>query len=93
MNMKRIISKKALLYSLSFIFSSFILWVIQIAISNNISYVNLNSTMFVFEWITVIILLFAVISWKKFTGNYFTPYTIFFFFLTIFCAGHCVQNI
>ena len=91
MNMKRIISKKALLYSLSFIFSSFILWVIQIAISNNISYVNLNSTMFVFEWSTVIILLFAVISWKKFTGNYFTPYTIFFFFLTIFCAGQFIM--
>ena len=81
MNMKRIISKKALLYSLSFIFSSFILWVIQIAISNNISYVNLNSTMFVFEWITVIILLFAVISWKKFTGNYFTPFFLLFFVL------------
>lgn len=88
---RRTISKRVLIYSIGFIFCSLILWIIEIALSSNISHINMNFGMYIFEWINVLILLFAIISWKKCTGYYFTPYTIFFFFLVIFCSGQFIM--
>lgn len=72
---------------LIFFFLGLLEWILGLFIYDNVALINKQVVLVVLEWILVITAIGSVWSWKKQNGKFFTPYTIFYFFLLIFNAG------
>ena len=81
------INYNALVYGMFFAVLSFMEWMAGILLSAEIKNIDYAFAMKIYEWLIVITVVIVFVSWKKITGKYFTPYTIFYSFLTVFNAG------
>ncbi|MCT4478535.1 O-antigen polysaccharide polymerase Wzy family protein [Peribacillus frigoritolerans] len=66
---------------IAYIFMTFV-------INNNSEFKN---TIFVLSWLGILLGVFVIISWKRITGIYFSPYTIFMVFFFLFNYGQCLM--
>lgn len=85
------INRNIFSYGILFTVISFIEWRVGDLLNSKIKSLDYTLTMKTYEWLIVLTVVLVFVSWKNITGKYFTPYTIFYFFLAIFNAGQFIM--
>ena len=85
------INRNIFYYSIFFTVISFIEWLAGDLLNTKIKSLDYAQTMKIYEWLIVFTVVLVFVSWKKVTGKYFTPYTIFYSFLAAFNAGQFIM--
>ena len=49
-----------------------------------------SGEIFLYSWLGIVVFLFYIFWWKKLTGKFLTPFTIFLLFITLFNFGQCI---